>query len=326
MTTYKKAGEGSAEELYLMRSYRHFKTAKSFPSRVATESSLLGPTRQSTGLTAQNRRDRDGRRKIIYDPSEKHEIWQVARAAASPPLFFKPMPLEIGRNMIDFEDAGMGEYNNPTREALLDMQEQASRGDAVGAVVSIGTAKKDPPNASKRLIPTGKRILDRAADPENVARLVDEMANEHNFSYWRLNADPHHALEIILDDWRPRRPSSRKKEGEDTIDTIDKAFKEWYLVEENREYIKQCARILVRIRQERAASKPKWERFATCHAFNCRQDRCSRNENENKPFFDRSEFEEHLKTDHGFHMGSHDFIEEMEECRKEWEYLDRTSS
>lgn len=244
----------------------------------------------------------------------------MARAASAPPLFFHPIVLRTSSGQSAFEDGGLSIHNNPTREAILEVAEQ-THWNSVGNVVSVGTARKNvswKPNA----IGTARRLIDKLASPEEVEALVKHMStSEHQFNYWRFNAeaDSDHALTTIFDEWKPRSGVSA---GRDTVGYMRRLFESWVNQETNRRALNDCAKRLVDARRARAEITPaKWERFVTCHSFTCRESQCPINVNRDEVFYHRDDFEDHLVSQHHIQRGSQRFSIEMRECRNEWKYV-----
>lgn len=330
VTTHKKGTADMEEvELYLMRSYDHpqrtntirsaQKTNTMHSSRKTTTQSFAGPDRQATAQSAQSAKGSRNNREINFGKASEDQIWEIARAASAPPMYFKPIRLRIQNGNASetyyFQDGGVSLHNNPTREAILDIRDQ-SGSLSLKNVVSIGTAKKNAilgPTAT--LIAHLRNFVDRATDPEFVASQVSDMADSGQYSYelFRFNAKSGsgHTLSTAFDEWKPRST------GADTIDYIEKAFNKWYNVEENRNRIHLCAKALVQIRHKRCEADPaRWERFAACHEYGCRQEHCERVGS----FTNRDEFENHLIDDHQFQRGDATFIDELEHCRASFPY------
>ncbi|GKT52614.1 uncharacterized protein ColSpa_12795 [Colletotrichum spaethianum] len=95
-----------------------------------------------------------------YDTSEGFRgcsIWQVARATSAATTFFKP--IRVGRDEIEFVDAGFG-YNNPCEILVNEARKQfpshtriqvLSIGTGLGDVVSIGKTRMDIVRALKSM-------------------------------------------------------------------------------------------------------------------------------------------------------------------------------
>ena len=313
VTTYRK-GSDNSEELWLLRSYNHYRT-----SRAATAKSLAPSKRQASDIMSQGEKSRGTHRKINYGGAAPQEIWQVARAAAAPGGFFDPMTLIMSTGESEFQDGGMGPHNNPTREAILDIAEQ-SNGQSIENVVSIGTSRKSVSRRSnlKGLV---KTMVDKSTNPQTVAETVETMltsSETFNFHYWRFNAEPNsdHAIATEFDEWKPGSSRFGRVSGQKTIDYIRALFEKWANVERNRKALGECARELVNTRQARARQKAKWERFVTCNSFACRQEECRDN-----VFEDRDAFGDHLETQHRIVKDSAGYCLEMRECRRQWEYV-----
>ena len=271
------------------------------------------PSRVNTGVsaTASNRRQQNFPVRIInYGAASDLEIWEVARAASAAPFYFKPH--EVKKNNVKrivLTDGGVGPTINPTREGILDIEEETGR-SSVNIVVSIGTAKKLHPQATQ-IIPQVKAIIDRAADPGAVHGQVLQMKREIDFEYFRLD-DPG-ALDMELDEWKPRPRMGRERSGGKTIERIEAAFYKWAQKGKSQGDLRACANYLVACRRRRALSASKWERFATASQFVCNTENCQED-----VFYDRDMFQSHLADHH--HYPNSRIQEKVRECRQEWQY------
>ncbi|KXJ94832.1 acyl transferase/acyl hydrolase/lysophospholipase, partial [Microdochium bolleyi] len=91
-------------------------------------------------------------------------IWQVARAISAATTFFKP--IKVGRDEIEFVDAGFG-YNNPC-EVLIDEAQRLfpsrgqiqvlSIGTGLGDVVEVGGSWLSIVNALKKMATSSKKV------------------------------------------------------------------------------------------------------------------------------------------------------------------------
>lgn len=320
VTTRKRgtAGVGSLE-LHLMRSYNHLRRSRTNPGQPIP--------RGATGLSSNSGRSAGNKRKTNYGNAPEDAIWQIARAAAAPPLYFEPMSLwiENDNNEGEFqvEDGGLSIHNNPTREAILDIKEQTGT-LSLSHVISVGTAKESvtrPENPG--LVTHIFNFIDGATNPEIIQDLVEGMEDttEYNFKYFRFNATPTtgHVLKTKLDEWKPRSPAfrrSRKPAGHRTIEYIRRAFDQWFTIEEIRTQLHECAAELVRAPHARCDTDPaRWERFAGCHKYTCGQSPCMKD-----PFINRDEFEAHLVADHGFAGNSTSLSDEVDRSRARFPY------
>ncbi|KAK2051834.1 hypothetical protein LY76DRAFT_373373 [Colletotrichum caudatum] len=133
-----------------------------------------------------------------YDVSEGFRgcsIWQVARATSAATTFFKP--IRVGRDEIEFVDAGFG-YNNPCEILIDEARKQfpsptrvqvLSIGTGLGDVVSIGKTRMDIVRALKSMATSSKKVA---------ARMDRQYGDSHQ--YFRFNVDK--GLEdVTLSDW-----------------------------------------------------------------------------------------------------------------------------
>ncbi|KAM0438146.1 hypothetical protein ACHAQK_006880 [Fusarium lateritium] len=133
-----------------------------------------------------------------YDTSTSLDgctIWQVARATSAATTFFKP--IRVGRDDIEFIDAGFG-YNNPCEVLIAEAQAQfpnrkkmqvLSIGTGLGDVVSIGDTRKSILKALKSMATTSRKV-----DSRLVERFGDEGV------YYRFNVD-RGLDDVTLSDW-----------------------------------------------------------------------------------------------------------------------------
>ncbi|CAJ0544308.1 Ff.00g035520.m01.CDS01 [Fusarium sp. VM40] len=133
-----------------------------------------------------------------YDTSASLDgctIWQVARATSAATTFFKP--IRVGRDDIEFIDAGFG-YNNPCEVLIAEAQAQfpnrkkmqvLSIGTGLGDVVSISDTRKSILKALKSMATTSRKVD---------SRLVEQYSDEG--VYFRFNVD-RGLDDVTLSDW-----------------------------------------------------------------------------------------------------------------------------
>lgn len=102
-----------------------------------------------------------------YDTTDSFDgctIWQVARATSAATILFKP--IKVGRDEIEFVDAGFG-YNNPCEVLIEEAQRQfpgqqrmriLSIGTGLGDVVTIKDTRYSIIGALKKMATTSKRV------------------------------------------------------------------------------------------------------------------------------------------------------------------------
>ncbi|KAF7539794.1 hypothetical protein G7054_g1901 [Neopestalotiopsis clavispora] len=123
-------------------------------------------------------------------------IWEIARATSAATTFFKP--IQLGRDKIDFVDAGFG-YNNPCEVLIEEAQREfpdrrhlrvLSIGTGLGNVVSIKDSRWSIVKALKQMATTSKKVA---------TRLEDQYGGSGN--YYRFNVE--RGLEdVTLSDWQ----------------------------------------------------------------------------------------------------------------------------
>lgn len=122
-------------------------------------------------------------------------IWHVARATSAATTFFKP--IKVGRDDIEFIDAGFG-YNNPCEVLVEEAQRQfperralrvLSIGTGLGDVVAIGNTRVSIITALKKMATSSKKV----------AASLDDRYGESG-QYYRFNVDQG-LQDITLSDW-----------------------------------------------------------------------------------------------------------------------------
>lgn len=274
------------------------------------------PTGFSTKSAHNNRRNP---RPINYGKAQMYDVWEVARAATAAELFFLPMRFSAQegaeRGPITFTDAGFGPTNNPTREGILDMEHLGGI-ESVNIVVSVGTARKSRP-ARRHIIDRIRGWVDTMTDTEVVHDQMSRLEKKENLRYFRLNGPE--TLDVKLDEWLPRKWSSRftdQAPGQKTFIKIESAWFRWATEVENENYLRKCAKALVQHRRDRVRSEARWERFATCATFACKL--CAKG-----PFDNRDDFRDHLTSVHG-HLST-ELEKELDRHKEEWQYQERVS-
>ena len=258
-----------------------------------------------------------------YGEASQLEVWQVARAATAAKFYFEPLQIEnarLGRGCTEFKDGGLGPANNPTRVGKQEIEDLQGP-DAIGIIVSVGTARKQKQDAKKATffstIPdSAKEFAEQVTDPEVIHKEMErDCRNGQKFSYYRLNHPG--GLQTELDEWEPKSKMYKKKEGgAKTIGDIENAFKDWAQQPDNKTQLQECAAYLVNCRRGRMNSS-KWERYATGSRYVCPVRGCDPGD-----FFERGLFKEHLETqslkNHGFE--GEDLRDALSRCRKHWRY------
>ena len=307
VTTKKSDPNELSGSPYLIRSYDHDRqTAPSsamIPTRGTTTASSLVNTDIFTDPSATTRKP-----KLNFGDAQKFEIWQVARAATAAPLFFEPLKVEMANTSghILFTDGGFGQNNNPTRQAIREIEGLHGAG-SIGIVVSVGTARGKEEDNRFRMVRFINSLVSEHTDPEVIHDDIQEQAPQ-KFSYYRLNHPE--GLDIGLDRWEPRGPFS-KDAGSETIKRITTAFEKWACRGPNINYLKSCARMLVECRWNRMYT-PKWERYAIGARYRCRVQGCDLED-----FFDGDKFKDHLR---GHGRPEYSLDREVDYCKYYWKY------
>lgn len=124
-------------------------------------------------------------------------IWQVARATSAATTFFKPM--RVGRDDIEFVDAGFG-YNNPCEVLITEAEKQFPDREQM-LVLSIGTGLGDVVSISGRrsIVQALKKM---ATTSKKVERRVDGKFADTGV-YHRFNVDQG-LKDVTLSDWKKR--------------------------------------------------------------------------------------------------------------------------
>ncbi|MCJ1398485.1 hypothetical protein MMC11_001685 [Xylographa trunciseda] len=317
----------SSEEVattYLIRSYDH-------NLRKIKPNQLRQPRRGTTMTTNRSNTDRSGgavselpertklSKSINYENAQEFEIWEVARAATAAPFYFEQLKIErpASRKHMLFTDGGFDYTNNPTKEGIREIRE-AYGIQATGAVISIGTARRDEPSRRKGLFPIISRvkgIVNKATDPEGVHRDVQRDSEREGAEFWYRRLNDAGALKIDLDEWKPKNHrfsrSGAALAGSETIDTITNSFNKWYR-EHGVGLLQGCAEELVARRVARTENAEKWEQYATNAQYKCHYVGCE------AKFISQSGFRDHLVHTHNVPQDTLDA--EVRECRKQWHY------
>lgn len=237
------------------------------------------------------------------NPAQAHDIpiWQVARATAAAPTFFKPIVIDG----LEYLDGGFG-ANNPCLEAYDEVKKMNNNAKkCVKSILSIGTGKNNEISRFKgdgwgRYLNYVKFVRKVATDSEGIHERIDKARSDLDkldaFTYCRLNVEE--GLDRMkLDEWRTRRsflkdPGSRNI----TIETIRKHTETYLKDDEVQKKIKKFAEMLVDIRRERAETNPqRWERACFGAWYQCRVQGCPRGE---KKYNQQKDMQKHLLHKH----------------------------
>lgn len=255
--------------------------------------------------------DRDEEGYIVarnYGVGIKHEIWKACRATTAAPTYFES--LKIGDE--EYCDGGVG-INNPTWEALNEMDLLYKNGPKV--IASFGTGKPAPSSVFKgnkshklhitqaikdahSMFKTGKGALTDCENTHEDMRKIkrERRRGENSFSYYRLNISEGLG-KVKLDEWKQQRDDGEGTGGKcTTLEYLEKCVEKEWAKKEVQEETRELARILVRQRRRRLRDdRDRYERFATCVAYNCPIDLCKER---NQKFNLERELRDHLLTQH----------------------------
>ena len=237
------------------------------------------------------------------NPAQAHDIaiWQVARATAAAPTYFKPMVIEG----LEYLDGGFG-ANNPCLEAydeVKKMNNNAKR--CVRYILSVGTGKNKEMSRFNgdgiyRYLNYLNFARKWASDSEGIHEKMDKARSDLDplgaFEYCRLNVEDGLGR-MKLDEWHTRRSFGNKAGVRNkTLETIREHTEKYLGGEKPQEMINKCAEVLVKIRRERAESNPqRWERACFGAWYQCRVPGCPRGE---KKYPQQKDMQKHLLYKH----------------------------
>ena len=311
MVVTSKRSDSGIGELYLMRSYDHYRRRRRIRRSQDSDSDL---PRRAPGAE-------DGTRRINYGQAAPFGIWEVARAATGIPSFFEPIrlkPLEGSENCA-FVDSGFDTYKNPAREAILDVMEQ-SGAKSIRDFIDIGASQNEGILKRESFISKIRRSVDPQSDSDTANQETHAWAAQLGFGYYRFD-ESHgpYSLNVIFDEWKPKKKTNDKPSGKKTIDIIQRSFRTWATEEVNQAYLEECARRLFETRKARVeADSCRWERFATCRKWVCPEDSCS--SDGTISFSKRNDFRDHLVSSHGFVRTSVELRAQLERYEYDFPY------
>lgn len=224
------------------------------------------------------------------NPGNAHAdpIWQIARATSAAPKFFS----KITFNDRTFRDGGMV-ANNPAELALEEVSQMHEQKPTM--IVTIGTGrpkekKTEPKKARKvsyikdwsNVIKVMKNLI---TESQKIADRVEEKCADRSIDHYRWNV-ANGIGDMVLDEWT-----------QDTKRNILDYTKQYLLKRKVHLRLLQCARILVRIRRERADTE-RWESFAQKSEYYCPDPHCEVGK-VSKIFSTRDQLREHGIHEHG---------------------------
>ena len=151
--------------------------------------------------------------KFDRNPAQAHDvpIWQVARATAAAPTYFKPVVIDG----LEYVDGGFGATNNPCEEIYDEVRKMNNNAKKCAKIiVSVGTGKN---NKISRFQGQGlsrywnylnfamKWATDSERTHGNMIKAKNALDPVDRFRYQRFNVE--HGLDAMkLDEWRARHP------------------------------------------------------------------------------------------------------------------------
>lgn len=209
------------------------------------------------------------------DRDDHYQIWQVGRATAAAPFYFKAVRLEEEDEKSEYIDGGFG-ANNPSEEAYRSVKQLSNnRPDTVKVLVSIGTGKNleaDPnPNAGYRMyLSYANTAAKWATQSETTHHTVFDATRNNGADYHRLNVE-HGIGKMKLDAWKGKR-------GCKTLELLRSRTADYLNSSGGKREVTNTARLLVEVR--RARSNPqsdlnRWERFSQGVEYACCVNTCS---------------------------------------------------
>lgn len=123
-------------------------------------------------------------------------IWEAARATSAATTFFKP--IKIGRDKIEYIDAGFG-HNNPCDKLIAEAKE-VFPGRSDMQILSIGTGLGNVVGMKGNFISIIGAMKKMATSSNKVADRLEDRYGK-NGQYFRFNVE--HGLEdVTLSDWK----------------------------------------------------------------------------------------------------------------------------
>jgi hypothetical protein len=200
-------------------------------------------------------------------------------------------PQWVGTNgqEYSFIDAGFTPLNNPTGIGLQEIE--TLRGEhTVGAVVNVGTSRKEVDPSKRSFKSRMKQLAGSGTNPNIVAGEIDRRRLDH---HWRFNDDV--GIDVELDHCKPNHWWTKDEDrGTKTFAKIEADFYRWLSDRKNTTALEECAKKLVEIRRGRSTEKSQWEQFALgAHGYSCPHPTCDQS-----TFNNRNLYELHWKASH----------------------------
>ena len=237
-------------------------------------------------------------------------VWKVARATSAAPLYFSKQTIEKST----YIDGGMG-CNNPAELMLQEVK--GAHGRHPDLILSIGTGTK-PKNEDDAEMPQQTRrhrLLDNARSVLTAARQLPDIAtqsedvhdrledrikdlraagNSKYPMYYRFNVPDLGSVE--LDAW-VSSVNSKIPDGKQTLENLEEETLKYLSTDKAKKDLDACAKVLVRIRRERAATE-RWEQYATHTTYRCPEE--DEHECKSLQFSTRDELRLHASERHEY--------------------------
>jgi hypothetical protein len=257
-------------------------------------------------------------------------IVQVGRATSAAPNYFRPMHIPnwgvqgYEQGEIPFIDGGFG-TNNPSHEILKDIKRKLKAPNEVFEVfASFGTGISGE-NLQGRLSSLNRMLQEMKKEMTDVLRAHQAMENDsgiHNvdgyrsFKYFRFDGGEELG-QIPMDEWSGRRRGqlglSSRPTGVDTLESMDRAVRDFLKRSKVRQDMEELAKILVRRRRFRTRDKMAWERYACDARYECSQTGC------NQILYTLEDFQDHIEGQHAG-LSDDDRSACIQESKKCWVY------
>ena len=223
-------------------------------------------------------------RTLERNPGENNSfnIAEVAIAASGAPSYFKSIRLHDYR----FFDAAI-DLNNPTLEAINEVNWLSKAHDSIDLVLSLGTGSSRGRISKAR--PGSASFHTELNDiSERVHEEVRRDSQKEGFLYYRLDVQQG-LRDVKIDGWKP------KVTGELTLNRLQEATEQYLNNEQVQAQIRECAAALVKARTRRAQTM-RWESYATGTRYRCPIEGCN---HQYIRFQNQNMLMDHLRSHHG---------------------------
>ncbi|ESZ95260.1 hypothetical protein SBOR_4372 [Sclerotinia borealis F-4128] len=243
-------------------------TTQVFDARPYTQSEIIAPLMLLISFRTYEHTKSQATNPQELNPGHPQSIpiWQVARAITAAPTYFKSFRLGEEK----FIDGDFG-YNNPTRRAILEI-EQVHGEDTIALVVSIGTGRRlkvrsiarhgcgltGVANHFSQMI---KYTTASTTDTESTHQYVMALLAARKCPYKRFNVDGELG-DMDLGEWRTDGAKNV------TLETIKQQTRAYLEQPKVRKHMEEAAIKLVINRQMRSKT-PRWDVVATGYRYQC---------------------------------------------------------